>query len=163
MNILDGKGIANLLKKKLCTQVAQIKEGGEHAPHLAIILIGHDPASHTYVHAKIKACKEVGFQSTLIQYATISEVALLRHIAQVNADPTIDGLIVQLPLPKPISIQKVINHIHPDKDVDGFHALNYGRMARNLPAYLPATPLGILTLLEHYQIPTSGKTLRDYR
>lgn len=126
-------------------------------PHLAVILIGGDPASHTYVSAKRKACGEIGFQSTLMHYEDIEELALLRRIEQTNDNPHIDGLIVQLPLPGHLNVQKVIRHIKPEKDVDGFHPVNYGRMARNLPAHTPATPLGILTLLDHYQIATSGK------
>ena len=134
-----------------------LKAGGGKVPHLAVILIGDDPASHTYVGAKLRACREVGFQSTLMQYKDIEEVALLRQIGQINEDPTIDGLIVQLPLPQHVDVQKVINQIKPGKDVDGFHPMNYGFMARNLPAHIPATPLGILTLLDCHQIETSGK------
>ncbi len=134
-----------------------LQVSGGKVPHLAVILIGDDPASHTYVAAKLKACQEVGFQSTLMQYANIREAALLRHIEQVNEDPTIDGLIVQLPLPQHVDVQEIIYHIRPEKDVDGFHPMNYGCMARNLPAHVPATPLGILALLDHYQIETSGK------
>jgi methylenetetrahydrofolate dehydrogenase (NADP+) / methenyltetrahydrofolate cyclohydrolase len=155
--LLDGKATAAAILKKLSQQVHAIQVSGGRVPHLAVMLIGNDPASHTYVNAKLKACQEVGFRSTLIQHATIQEADLLRHIEHVNNDLTIDGLIVQLPLPPHISVQNVIHHMKPEKDVDGFHALNGGRMACNLPAHVPATPLGILTLLAHYQIETSGK------
>jgi methylenetetrahydrofolate dehydrogenase (NADP+)/methenyltetrahydrofolate cyclohydrolase len=155
--LLDGKATAAAIRQKLSQQVHALQVIGGKVPHLAVMLIGNDPASHTYVNAKLKACQEVGFQATLMQYETIQESALLHHIERVNDDPTIDGLIVQLPLPQHIDVQKIIHHIKPEKDVDGFHPMNYGRMARNLPAHVPATPLGILTLLTHYQIETSGK------
>jgi methylenetetrahydrofolate dehydrogenase (NADP+)/methenyltetrahydrofolate cyclohydrolase len=157
MILLDGKATAAAIRQKLSQQIHTLKASGGNAPHLAVILIGNDPASHTYVNAKLKACQEIGFRSTLIQHAAMQEEELLRHIEQVNNDPTIDGLIVQLPLPPHISAQKVTHHVKPEKDVDGLHALNYGRMACNLPAHVPATPLGIVTLLAHYQIETSGK------
>lgn len=157
MILLDGQATAAAILKKLSQQVHAIQVSGRRVPHLAVMLIGNDPASHTYVNAKLKACQEVGFRSTLIQHATIQEADLLRHIEHINSDSTIDGLIVQLPLPQHVNVQKVIHHIKPEKDVDGFHPLNYGNMARNLPAHVPATPLGILTLLAHYQIETSGK------
>lgn len=157
MILLDGKATAAAIRQKLSQQIHALKASGGNAPHLAVVLIGNDPASHTYVNAKLKACQEIGFRSTLIQHAAMQEEELLRHIEQVNNDPTIDGLIVQLPLPPHISAQKVIHHVKPEKDVDGLHALNYGKMACNLPAHVPATPLGIATLLAHYQIETSGK------
>ena len=157
MTILNGKAAAQSIRQELFQQVHALKVSGAKVPHLAVILIGHDPASHTYVGAKLKACQEVGFRTTLFQHTDIQEKALLRQIEQINDDPAIDGLIVQLPLPQHISVQKVIRHIKPAKDVDGFHPLNYGSMARGLPAHIPATPLGILTLLAHYQIETSGK------
>jgi methylenetetrahydrofolate dehydrogenase (NADP+) / methenyltetrahydrofolate cyclohydrolase len=155
--LLDGKATAAAIRQKLSQQIHALKSSGGNTPHLAVILIGNDPASHTYVNAKLKACQEIGFRSTLIRHAAMQEEELLRHIEQVNNDPTIDGLIVQLPLPPHISAQKVIHHVKPEKDVDGLHALNYGKMACNLPAHVPATPLGIVTLLAHYQIETSGK------
>jgi methylenetetrahydrofolate dehydrogenase (NADP+)/methenyltetrahydrofolate cyclohydrolase len=155
--ILDGHLVAQAIRQKLSQQVGEIQASGGKAPHLAIMLIGNDPASHTYVKAKLKACQEVGFCTTLMQHETIAEKDLLRQIEEVNNDPAIDGLIVQLPLPQHISVQQVINSIKPEKDVDGFHPLNYGRMARNLPAHVPATPLGILTLLDHYNIATSRR------
>ena len=157
MILLDGKVTAAAIRQKLSQQVRALQGSDGKVPHLAVILVGDDPASHTYVNAKLKACREVGFQATLMQYESIQEPALLQHIERVNDDPTIDGLIVQLPLPPHISVQKVISFMKPEKDVDGFHAVNYGRMARNVPAHVPATPLGILTLLAHYQIETSGK------
>jgi methylenetetrahydrofolate dehydrogenase (NADP+) / methenyltetrahydrofolate cyclohydrolase len=155
--LLDGKAAAADIRQKLAQQVRALQVGGRKVPHLAVVLVGSDPASHTYVNAKLKACQEIGFRSTLIQRATMQEEELLLHIEQANNDPTIDGLIVQLPLPPHISAQKIIHHVKPEKDVDGLHALNYGRMACNLPAHVPATPLGIVTLLAHYQIETSGK------
>jgi methylenetetrahydrofolate dehydrogenase (NADP+) / methenyltetrahydrofolate cyclohydrolase len=155
--LLDGKATAAAIRQKLSQQVRALQVSVGKVPHLAVILVGNDPASHTYVNAKLRACQEVGFQSTLMQYESIQESALLRHIERINDDPTIDGLIVQLPLPPHISVQKITHHMKPEKDVDGFHAINYGRMARNLPAHVPATPLGVLTLLAHYQIETSGK------
>ena len=157
MILLNGKATAAAIRQKLTQQVSVFQNSTGRVPHLAIILIGSDPASHTYVNAKLKACQEVGFKATLMQYAAIQESTLLHYIEQVNQDTMIDGLIVQLPLPPHISVQKVIHHIKPEKDVDGFHTLNYGRMACNLPSHVPATPLGITTLLAHYQIKTSGK------
>jgi methylenetetrahydrofolate dehydrogenase (NADP+) / methenyltetrahydrofolate cyclohydrolase len=157
MILLNGKATATAIRQKLSQQVRALRVNVGKVPHLAIILVGKDPASHTYVNAKLKACQEVGFQSTLMQYESIEASALLHQIEQINNDPTIDGLIVQLPLPPHISAQRVTQHMKPEKDVDGFHAINYGRMARNLPAHVPATPLGIVTLLAHYQIETSGK------
>ncbi len=157
MVLLDGKAVAQVIQHQLIQQVQAIQARGGRAPHLAIMLIGEDPASHTYVKAKRKACQTIDFQTTLIQHKDIQEAALLRLIDQVNDDSQIDGLIVQLPLPQHISVPNIINRIQPEKDVDGFHAFNYGRMARNLPTHIPATPLGILILLAHYQIETHGK------
>lgn len=155
--LLDGKAVAQTMQQKLQQETQALQDATGNGPHLAVILIGDDPASHTYVTAKRKACQAVGIQVTLIQHADIQEAELLQLIEQINHDPTIDGLIVQLPLPPHISVSTVIQHIRPEKDVDGFHALNYGRMACNLSAHLPATPLGILTLLQHYQIETCGQ------
>ena len=157
MKILDGQATAKSIREKLSQQVHALQVRGDKAPHLAVILIGNDPASHTYVHNKIKACHEVGFQTTLIQHTDLLEASLLKLIEDINHNKAIDGLIVQLPLPQHISAPKVIDAIKPEKDVDGLHPLNYGRMARSLPAHIPATPLGILTLLAHYQISTQGK------
>ena len=155
--LLDGQATAKAILQQLSEQVHALQVSGDKVPHLAVILIGNDPASHTYVNAKLKACQEVGFHTTLLQHTALQEAALLHQIELINADPTIDGLIVQLPLPPHISVPKVIHHIKPEKDVDGLHSLNYGSMARGLPTHIPATPLGILTLLAHYQIETSGK------
>ncbi len=155
--ILDGKEAAKIAKQNILQQVYALLAASNRAPHLAVILIGDDPASLAYVKAKLKACQEVDFQSTLFRYTDIQERTLLKKIEQINEDSTIDGLVIQLPLPPQISVQKVIRHINPEKDVDGFHPLNYGNMARGLPAHIPATPLGILKLLAHYQVETSGK------
>jgi methylenetetrahydrofolate dehydrogenase (NADP+) / methenyltetrahydrofolate cyclohydrolase len=155
--LLDGQAVAAAMRCELFQQVHSLQISSGQYPHLAVMLIGHDPASHTYVNAKLKACRAVGFRTTFIQHAAIQEADLLQQIGQINNDPTIDGLIVQLPLPRHISVQKVIHHMKPEKDVDGFHAFNYGCMARNLPSHVPATSLGILTLLAHYQLETSGK------
>ncbi|MEM7382795.1 MAG: bifunctional 5,10-methylenetetrahydrofolate dehydrogenase/5,10-methenyltetrahydrofolate cyclohydrolase [Bacteroidota bacterium] len=155
--LLDGKAVAQQIRQGLAQQVRDLQSANHRVPHLAIVLIGDNPASHTYVHNKIKACHEVGFQATCIQQADLPETSLVKLIGDINHDNAIDGLIVQLPLPQHISAPKVIDCIKPEKDVDGLHPLNYGRMARSLPAHIPATPLGILTLLAHYQIPTQGK------
>lgn len=155
--ILDGKAAAQVMKAKLAQKVKAIKARNRKIPHLAALLIGNDAASHTYVKSKIQACKEVGFQSTLIQYDDIAEKALLQIIDTVNESEAIDGLIVQLPLPGHIDVQNVINRMKPEKDVDGFHPFNYGRMACQLPAHIPATPLGIWELLKRYQIKTIGQ------
>ncbi|MEO1219288.1 MAG: bifunctional 5,10-methylenetetrahydrofolate dehydrogenase/5,10-methenyltetrahydrofolate cyclohydrolase [Bacteroidota bacterium] len=151
--ILDGRALAQVIRQEL----AQAAQGITPAPHLAIVLIGDHPASHTYVRQKIRACHEVGFRTTCIEKAQITEAALLALVEDLNRAADIDGLIIQLPLPPHINLPRVIQQIHPAKDVDGLHALNYGCMARNLPAHVPATPLGILTLLARYQIETLGK------
>jgi methylenetetrahydrofolate dehydrogenase (NADP+)/methenyltetrahydrofolate cyclohydrolase len=158
MTLIDGKKVSAYLKEKISLEVKQLKQEGKKTPHLAAILVGNDGASETYVAAKVKACAEVGFDSTLIRLEEqVSEVELLEKIQELNQNSQIDGFIVQLPLPKHISEQKVIEHILPEKDVDGFHPVNVGRMTLNHPAYLPATPYGIVKLLESYQIPTEGK------
>lgn len=158
MMILDGKKISQEIKAELKQEVAQIKTQGGKIPHLAAILVGNDGASETYVQSKVRSCEEVGFGSTLLRFeASISEEELLAQISKLNHNPEIDGFIVQLPLPKHISESKVIEAIAPEKDVDGFHPVNIGRMAKNLPAYIPATPYGILQLLERYRIETTGK------
>ncbi len=158
MILLDGKKISQEIKAELQQEVAQIKAQGGKIPHLAAILVGNDGASETYVQSKVRSCEEVGFGSTLLRLAaSISEAELLAKIAEFNQNPEIDGFIVQLPLPKHISENKVIEAIAPEKDVDGFHPINIGRMAKNLPAYIPATPYGILQMLERYQIETAGK------
>ncbi len=158
MTRIDGKEVSDKLKKEIAAEVASWKESGHRAPHLVAILVGNDGASQTYVGHKERACSEVGFRSTVLRFeAEISEEFLLSEIAKLNADPEVDGFIVQLPLPKHISEQKVTEAIDPRKDVDGFHPENTGRMIAGLPAYLPATPDGILELLKHYKIETSGK------
>lgn len=156
--ILDGKLLSENIKSELAADVAQIIQRGGRPPHLAAVLVGDNPASQAYVNSKIKSCGQVGFQSTLIRKeADLSESALLEIVAQLNQDPTIDGFIVQLPLPKHINEEKITLAIAPEKDVDGFHPVNFGRMAQGMPAFLPATPLGILEMLRRYNIETAGK------
>ena len=158
MQILDGKKTANDIKEEIAIEVATLVAEGGKKPHLAAILIGLDGASETYINAKVKACKKVGFDSTLVRFdSDISEEELFAEIKKINNNTAIDGLIVQLPLPKHIDEMKVTEAIDPKKDVDGFHPSNIGRMALNLPAYLPATPAGILELLARYDVETSGK------
>jgi len=158
MILLDGKKLSQEIKEELKQEVARIKAEGGKIPHLAAILVGKDGASETYVQSKVRSCEEVGFRSTLVRFAeNITENQLLEKIKEFNQNPEIDGFIVQLPLPKHISETKVIEAITPEKDVDGFHPVNIGRMAKNLPAYIPATPFGILQMLERYQIDTTGK------
>ena len=158
MTILDGRKTSSEIKNEIANQVAIMKANGEKVPHLAAILVGSDGASMTYVGAKVKACEQIGFESTLIDLPEEStEEQLLQHINNLNQNDDIDGFIVQLPLPKHIDEQKVLMAIDPDKDVDGFHPTNVGRMVLDLPAFLPATPFGILELLERYNIETSGK------
>ena len=159
MNLLDGKLVSEKIKAEIATEVkTKMLDAGKDAPHLAAILIGEDPPSQTYVAAKEKYCKEVGFISSVYRYnANISQEKLLEVIRFLNNDPEIDGFIVQLPLPAHIDEQKIIESIDPSKDVDGFHPINVGRMVLNIPSYLPATPYGIVTLIEHYQIETEGK------
>jgi methylenetetrahydrofolate dehydrogenase (NADP+)/methenyltetrahydrofolate cyclohydrolase len=158
MVLLDGKKTSQEIKNELKQAVETIRQQGGKIPHLAAVLVGNDGASETYVASKVKSCREVGFHSTLIRLeAHISEEELLETIERLNKNPEIDGFIVQLPLPKHISENKVIESIAPEKDVDGFHPINIGRMAKNLPSYIPATPYGILQMLERYNIETSGK------
>lgn len=158
MILLDGKKTSAALKVEIAETVQQLKNEGKKTPHLAAVLVGLDGASLTYVNAKVKACELVGFQSTLIKLPEdTSEKKLLQEIENLNSNADIDGFIVQLPLPKHIDEQKVIMAIHPDKDVDGFHPTNVGKMTLDLPTFLPATPYGILELLERYQVETSGK------
>lgn len=158
MILLDGKKTANDIAKEIAIEVSSLLSNGGKKPHLAAILVGGDGASETYVNAKVKACEKVGFESTLIRLDnTVSESHLLAEIEKINSNPDIDGLIVQLPLPSHIDEMKVTQAIDPTKDVDGFHPQNIGRMALNLPTYLPATPAGILELLERYHVETSGK------
>ncbi len=158
MQIIDGKKISAEIKLEIAEEVKQILTKSGKRPHLTAILIGNDGASETYVAHKVKACEQVGFESTLIRYDyTISEEDLLDKIRQINKDDNIDGLIVQLPVPEHISEQKIIETIAPEKDVDGFHPVNVGRMTIGLPAYVSATPNGILELFKRYKIDTEGK------
>ncbi|MCC5936739.1 MAG: bifunctional 5,10-methylene-tetrahydrofolate dehydrogenase/5,10-methylene-tetrahydrofolate cyclohydrolase [Lunatimonas sp.] len=156
--LIDGKKTSEQIKSEIASRVAEIKASGGKIPHLAAVLVGEDGASQTYVGAKVKACEQVGFQSTLVRLdADITEDALLHEVQRINDDADIDGLIVQLPLPKHISVEKVTAKIKPEKDVDGFTPANVGRMALNWPTYVSATPYGILELLKRYEIETSGK------
>ena len=158
MILLDGKQTSADIKVEIAASVLKIKDQGKRAPHLAAVLVGTNGASMTYVGAKVKACELVGFDSTLIDLPEdTTEETLLAQIQSLNDNPAIDGFIVQLPLPKHIDEQKVLMAVHPDKDVDGFHPMNVGRMALDLPTFLPATPYGIMELLERYNVPTSGK------
>jgi methylenetetrahydrofolate dehydrogenase (NADP+)/methenyltetrahydrofolate cyclohydrolase len=158
MNLIDGKAIAAQMKLEIAAEVEQIKAAGGKIPHLAAILVGHDGGSETYVASKVKTCEEVGFKSSLIRYENdVTEEELLKKVIELNNDPDIDGFIVQLPLPKHISEQKVIETIDYRKDVDGFHPINVGRMSIGLPCFVSATPAGILELLKRYNIETSGK------
>lgn len=158
MTILDGKKVSNDIKNEIADEVQKMKERGEKVPHLAAVLVGTDGASMTYVNSKVKDCKRVGFQSTLIDLPEdTSEEKLLKIIHDLNTNDEIDGFIVQLPLPKHIDEQKVLMAINPDKDVDGFHPTNVGKMTLDLPTFISATPFGILELLERYQVETSGK------
>jgi methylenetetrahydrofolate dehydrogenase (NADP+)/methenyltetrahydrofolate cyclohydrolase len=157
MKILDGKLVSQAIKDELKIQVAQLRTEGKKIPHLAAVLVGKNGASETYVGAKVKACAEIGFQSTLINLEDgVSESRLLGVIEDLNGNPEIDGILVQLPLPKHISEEKVINTINPAKDVDGFHPISVGKMVQGLDTFVPATPYGIMLLLEHYKINTAG-------
>ncbi len=158
MQILDGKIVSQWVKDDIREKTEQLKAAGKKQPHLAAILVGSNGASETYVTSKVKNCAEVGFTSTLLRFDdSISESSLIAAIEKLNGDKDVDGILVQLPLPKQVSEEKIINCIHPDKDVDGFHPLNIGRMVQGLPGFIPATPYGILLLLEYYKIETSGK------
>lgn len=158
MTILDGKKISNDIKNEIAAEVSKLKKRGEKVPHLAAIIIGNDGASLTYVNSKVQSCKQVGFESSLIRLSsTVSELELLDKIQELNEDDDIDGFIVQLPLPPQIDTQKVIMAVDPDKDVDGFHPMNFGKMSLDMTSFIPATPFGILELLERYDIPTKGK------
>lgn len=158
MQILNGNEVAKQIKLEIKVEVEQLVANGSKKPHLAAILVGNDGASMTYVAAKAKDCEQVGFNSTVLRFdAAITEAELLSEVEKINKDPEIDGLIVQLPLPKHINEKKVTETINWQKDVDGFHPYNVGLMFKGLPCYLPATPFGITKLLEHYQIETTGK------
>lgn len=158
MQLIDGKAISAQMKKEIAEEVAQIKAAGGKTPHLAAVLVGHDGGSETYVASKVRTCEEVGFKSSLIRFEeNVSEEELLACVDKLNNDADVDGFIVQLPLPKHISEQKMIEAIDYRKDVDGFHPINVGRMSIGLPCFVSATPAGILELLKRYEIPTQGK------
>lgn len=158
MEILDGKKISNQIKEEITVEVAQMKERGEKVPHLAAVLVGNDGASLTYVGSKVRSCKKIGFESTLIHLPEeTTEEELLKHVADLNANPDIDGYIVQLPLPKHIDEEKVLMAVDPDKDVDGFHPTNFGKMALEMESFISATPFGIMELLRRYNVETEGK------
>lgn len=156
--ILDGLKVSKEIKQEIKLEVEKIVANGKKAPHLAAILVGDSGASKAYVNSKVKDCKEVGFTSSLIKFPnTVSEIELLEKIKELNENPEVDGFIVQLPLPKHMDQEKIIMAIDPSKDVDGFHPENFGKMALEMNAFLPATPFGILQLLERYNIDTKGK------
>ncbi len=156
--ILDGKQLAKDIKREMLAMVSAWKAGGRRAPHLCAILVGEDGASQTYVASKARDCEELGMNSTVLRFpATISHNELLQEVDAVNANPDIDGLIVQMPVPAHINALEVMERIDPSKDVDGFHPVNVGRMLKGLPTYLPATPYGIMMMLERYGIPTAGR------
>lgn len=158
MQILDGKLVSQATKDLLAQKVTELKALGKKTPHLAAILVGNSGASETYVASKVKACAEIGYNSTLLRFdEQISEKHLLDNIQMLNENADIDGILVQLPLPKHINEELVINTIDPSKDVDGFHPMNVGKMVSGLPTYVPATPYGIMLMLEHYNIDTKGK------
>lgn len=158
MEILDGKLTAQKIKEEIALIVAQRRNDGKKTPHLAAVLVGNDGASETYVASKVKTCEEIGFQSSLHRLSEdTSENQLLKLIQTLNTDPEIDGILIQLPLPSHISEQKIINAVDPGKDVDGFHPINAGLMTLGMSGFLPATPKGIMMMLEHYGIKTSGK------
>lgn len=158
MQLIDGKAVAAQIKGEIAEEVARIQAEGGKIPHLAAILVGHDGGSETYVASKVRTCEEVGFKSTLIRYEEdVTEEELLKKVDELNNDPDVDGFIVQLPLPKHISEQKIIEAIDYRKDVDGFHPINVGRMSIGLPCFVSATPAGILELFKRYEIETQGK------
>jgi methylenetetrahydrofolate dehydrogenase (NADP+)/methenyltetrahydrofolate cyclohydrolase len=158
MQLLDGKKTSDDIKNEITAEVQKIKDKGGKVPHLAAVIVGNDGASLTYVGSKVKACERVGFESTLVKMpSTTSEIELLKKIKELNENEAIDGFIVQLPLPKQIDEQKVLMAIDPDKDVDGFHPANFGKMALDMSTFIPATPFGILELLERYGVETQGK------
>ena len=158
MILLDGKFISEKIKEEIKIEVQNIKNNGGRAPHLAAILVGNDGASLTYVGSKVRSCEKVGFESTLIHLdENISEDNLISEINKLNDDDQIDGYIVQLPLPKHINEEKILMMVNPKKDVDGFHPLNFGKMAQNMDSFIPATPQGIIELIDRYDIDTEGK------
>ena len=158
MQLLKGKDAAEAIKQQLTSQIQILKEKKFRLPHLVAILIGNNGASETYVASKIKNCEEIGFQSSLIRFETsVTEEVLLQKLEELNIDDTVDGILVQLPLPKHISEEKVINVITPGKDVDGFHPVNLGKLAQGTPTFIPATPYGIILLMQHFGISAKGK------
>lgn len=158
MNLLDGKLVSEKIKQDIAEEAAVFLKQSGRKPHLVAILVGNDGGSETYVASKMKNCEKVGFQSSLIRYdENVSEDEVLAKVREINEDEGVDGLIVQLPLPAHINPEKVTETIDYTKDVDGFHPVNLGRMMRNLPCFIPATPYGIMLMLEHYQIDTAGK------
>jgi methylenetetrahydrofolate dehydrogenase (NADP+)/methenyltetrahydrofolate cyclohydrolase len=158
MQILDGAAVSAHIKDQLKQEVAQLKASGGKTPHLAAVLVGNNPASEAYVGNKVRTCEELGYESTLLRFdPSISEADLLNEVKKLNDNKSVDGILVQLPLPKHISEDAVINTIHPDKDVDGFHPISQGKMVLGQPTFLPATPYGIMLMLEHYGLDVSGK------
>lgn len=158
MQLLDGKKTSEDIKQEIAAEVQIMKAKGEKVPHLAAVLVGNNGASLTYVGSKVRSCEQIGFESTLVSLPeTITETELLAKIADLNEDDNLDGFIVQLPLPKHINEEKILMAIHPDKDVDGFHPTNFGKMALEMETFLPATPYGIMQLLERYKVETAGK------
>jgi methylenetetrahydrofolate dehydrogenase (NADP+)/methenyltetrahydrofolate cyclohydrolase len=158
MKLLDGKKVSNDIKSEITVEVNKMKQNNEKVPHLAAIIVGNDGASLTYVGSKVKACELVGFESTLVKMpSTTTEIELLKKIEELNQNDQIDGFIVQLPLPEQIDTQKILMAIDPSKDVDGFHPENFGKMALDMTTFIPATPFGILELLERYEVETKGK------
>lgn len=158
MVLIDGKKTSEIIQTEIAGEVIRIKNEGKNTPHLAAILVGHDGGSETYVAAKVKACERVGFKSTLIRFEdSVTQEELLKCIGELNIDSDLDGFIVQLPLPKHISEEKIVEAINPSKDVDGFHPVNVGRMVAGMPAFISATPFGIMELIKRYKIETSGK------
>ena len=158
MTILDGKKVSDDIKNEIAAEVQKMKDNGEKVPHLAAVIVGDDGASLTYVGSKVKACERVGFQSTMVRLPnTTSQFELLDKIEELNTNDDIDGFIIQLPLPPQIDTQKVLMAVDPSKDVDGFHPENFGKMALDMSTFIPATPFGILELLERYNVDTKGK------
>ena len=158
MQILDGKIVSQSVKDLLKTKTDLLKVAGKKLPHLAAILVGNNGASETYVASKVKTCEAIGFKSTMVRMdETITEAELVAAIEKLNNDADVDGILVQLPLPKQIDEEKIISLIHPDKDVDGFHPVSVGKLVQGLPTFIPATPYGIMLMLEYYKIETSGK------
>jgi len=158
MKLLDGKQVSEQIKKDIAVEATEFFERSGRKPHLVAILVGNDGGSETYVASKMRNCEKVGFKSSLVRYdENITEDEVLQKIKEINADESVDGLIVQLPLPRHIDPEKITEAIDYKKDVDGFHPINLGRMVRNLPCFIPATPYGIMLMLEHYQVETEGK------